>query len=114
MIPQKKEQSCGIEDYGATSKEEFMAMASAAIQNKDVISGNLDSLQAAYEKYGETLRQTVENQKAYNEDGSLNFEQTMNNISEAIKSGGIKLEDFGNMSEEEFRLLCEAALEGKL
>lgn len=102
-----------IEDFGATSKEEFMAMASAAIQNKDVISGSLDGLQSAYERYGETLRQTVENQKAYNEDGSLNFEQTMQNISAAIDSGEINLEDFGNMSKDEFTLLCEAALEGK-
>ena len=102
-----------IEDYGATSKEEFMAMASAAIQNKEVISGSLDGLQSAYEKYGETIRQTVENQKAYNEDGSVNVEQTMQNISEAIDNGGISLENFGNVSEEEFKLLCEAALEGK-
>ena len=102
-----------IEDYGATSKEEFMAMASAAIQNKDVISGSLDGLQSAYERYGETIRQTVENQKVYNEDGSLNFEQTMQNISAAIDNGGIKLEDFGNMSKEEFELLCKSALEGK-
>ena len=102
-----------IEDYGATSKEEFMAMASAAIQNKDVISGSLDGLQSAYEKYGETIRQTVENLKAYNEDGSVNTEQTMQNISEAIDNGGISLENFGNMSKEEFELLCEAALEGK-
>ena len=102
-----------IEDYGATSKEEFMAMASAAIQNKDVISGSLDGLQSAYERYGETIRQTVENQKAYNEDGSLNTEQTMQNISEAIKNGEIDLQNFGNVSEEEFKLLCEAALEGK-
>ena len=102
-----------IEDYGATSKEEFMAMASAAIQNKDVISGSLDGLQSAYERYGETIRQTVENQKAYNEDGSLNFEQTMQNISAAIDSGEINLENFGNMSKEEFELLCKSALEGK-
>lgn len=102
-----------IEDYGATSKEEFMAMASAAIQNKDVISGSLDGLQSAYERYGESIRQTVENQKAYNEDGSLNFEQTMQNISAAIDSGEINLENFGNMSKEEFELLCKSALEGK-
>ena len=102
-----------IEDYGATSKEEFMAMASAAIQNKEVISGSLDGLQSAYEKYGETIRQTVENQKAYNEDGSVNVEQTMQNISEAIDNGGISLENFGNMSKEEFELLCRSALEGK-
>ena len=102
-----------IEDYGATSKEEFMAMASAAIQNKDVISGSLDGLQSAYEKYGETIRQTVENQKAYNEDGSVNVEQTMQNISAAIDNGGISLENFGNMSKEEFELLCRSALEGK-
>ena len=102
-----------IEDYGATSKEEFMAMASAAIQNKDVISGSIDGLQSAYEKYGETIRQTVENLKAYNEDGSVNTEQTMQNISEAIDNGGISLENFGNMSKEEFELLCKSALEGK-
>ena len=102
-----------IEDYGATSKEEFMAMASAAIQNKDVISGSIDGLQSAYEKYGETIRQTVENLKAYNEDGSVNTEQTMQNISEAIDNGGISLENFGNMSKEEFELLCRSALEGK-
>ena len=102
-----------IEDYGATSKEEFMAMASAAIQNKDVISGSLDGLQSAYERYGETIRQTVENQKAYNEDGSLNFEQTMQNISAAIDSGEINLQDFGNISSEEFKLLADAALNGK-
>ena len=102
-----------IEDYGATSKEEFMAMASAAIQNKDVISGSLDGLQSAYERYGETIRQTVENQKAYNEDGSVNFEQTMQNISAAIDSGEINLENFGNMSKDEFELLCKSALEGK-
>ena len=102
-----------IEDYGATSKEEFMAMASAAIQNKDVISGSIDGLQSAYEKYGETIRQTVENLKVYNEDGSVNTEQTMQNISEAIDNGGISLENFGNMSKEEFELLCKSALEGK-
>ena len=102
-----------IEDYGATSKEEFMAMASAAIQNKDVISGSLDGLQSVYERYGETIRQTVENQKAYNEDGSLNFEQTMQNISAAIDSGEINLQDFGNISSEEFKLLADAALNGK-
>ena len=102
-----------IEDYGATSKEEFMAMASAAIQNKDVISGSIDGLQSAYEKYGETIRQTVENLKVYNEDGSVNTEQTMQNISEAIDNGGISLENFGNMSKEEFELLCRSALEGK-
>ena len=102
-----------IQDYGATSKEEFMAMASAAIQNKDVISGSIDGLQSAYEKYGETIRQTVENLKAYNEDGSVNTEQTMQNISEAIDNGGISLENFGNMSKEEFELLCRSALEGK-
>ena len=88
-------------------------LKSAAIQNKDVISGSIDGLQSAYEKYGETIRQTVENLKAYNEDGSVNTEQTMQNISEAIDNGGISLENFGNVSEEEFKLLCEAALEGK-
>ena len=102
-----------IEDYGATNKEEFMAMASAAIQNKEVISGSLDGLQSAYERYGETIRQTVENQKAYNEDGSVNVEQTMQNISSAIENGGIYLQNFGNMSKEEFELLCRSALEGK-
>lgn len=102
-----------IHDFGANSKEEFMAMASAAIQNKDVIAGSIDGLQSVYERYGETIRQTVENLKAYNEDGSVNTEQTMQNISEAIDNGGISLENFGNVSEEEFKLLCEAALEGK-
>ena len=102
-----------IEDYGATSKEEFMAMASAAIQNKDVISGSLDGLQSVYEKYGEGVRTTVENLKAYNEDGSVNTEQTMKNISDAIDNGGISLENFGNISSEEFKLLAEAALNGK-
>ena len=102
-----------IHDFGATSKEEFMAMASAAIQNKEVITGSLDGLQSAYERYGETIRQTVENQKAYNEDGSVNFEQTIQNISAAIDSGEISLQNFGNMSKEEFELLCRSALEGK-
>ena len=102
-----------VEDFGVTTKEEFMAMASAAIQNKEVISGSLDGLQSAYERYGETIRQTVENQKAYNEDGSVNFEQTMQNISAAIENGGINLQNFGNMSKEEFELLCRSALEGK-
>ena len=102
-----------IEEFGATSKEEFMAMASAAIQNKDVISGSLDGLQSVYEKYGESVRTTVENLKAYNEDGSVNTEQTMKNISDAIDNGGISLENFGNISSEEFKLLAEAALNGK-
>ena len=102
-----------VEDFGVTTKEEFMLMAEAAIKNKEVISGSLDGLQSAYERYGETIRQTVENQKAYNEDGSVNFEQTMQNISAAIENGGINLQNFGNMSKEEFELLCISALEGK-
>ena len=107
------EEKIHIEDYGVTTKEEFMAMASAAIQNKEVVTGSLDGLQSAYERYGETIRQTVENQKAYNEDGSVNVEQTMQNISAAIENGGIYLQNFGNMSKEEFELLCRSALEGK-
>ena len=102
-----------IADYGATSKEEFLQMASAAIQNKDVIAGSIDGLQSVYEKYGESVRTTVENLKSYNEDGSVNTEQTMQNISDALANGEISLESFGNISSDEFKILAEAALNGK-
>ena len=59
------------------------------------------------------MKSVVKTKTADNEDGSLNFEQTMQNISAAIDSGEINLQDFGNISSEEFKLLADAALNGK-
>ena len=45
------EEKIHIEDYVDTTQEELMAMASAAIQDKEAVTRSLDDLQSAYERY---------------------------------------------------------------
>lgn len=101
-----------IGDYGATTKDEFLKMAEAAIRNRDSIEGSISGLQTVYENYRTKVEETMQGCIVANEDGSTNVEQTMSNIKTALDNGQIDLSNFGNVSKEEFLKMAEAAANG--